>query len=331
MAGIIKTTDDLVSDVRSLLDEENQDSVSTENDILPALNRAQDFATDILARQYETPLLAKTIIDTTNNQQEYDIPEDAYAQRLEKIEVEVNGLFYPVTRIDFRHISLYETQGTNSIAYYYVIIGRKIRILPTNNGTYNLRAWYLQDPLPLRLSQGRITRVNTTDQYILVDQAGGDITTESDQLKSYINFIDGTTGKIKGSMQIKNIQDNKITLKTSPTRTTVLNQTIDTDLGAFTDENGQSISVEADDYISVVEGTCVPYLKKPLSNFLIQFAVADIRRKLGGPAELEERILDKFEKQVERQWVGQEQSIRVTKRNDKWDLPIRRYWGYRGR
>lgn len=327
MAGLIKTVDDLVADVRSMLDEENKDSVDTDLDILPALNRAQDFAANILARQYEEPLLTNTIISTVNNQQEYDIPEDAFEQRVEKVEVEVNNLFYNVTRIDFRQISMYETQGATSIPYYYTIIGRKIRILPTTNGTYNLRIWYLQNPLPLVTEQGRITLVNETDQYVLVDTAGGDLTTEQDQLNSYINLVDGNTGVIKGSMQIKNINDNKVTFKTSPTRTSVLNRTINTDLGALTDSSGQTVSVEPDDYLSVIKGTCIPYLQKPISNFLIQYAVAEIRRKLGGPADLEERILKKFEQQVERQWVGQEQNTRVTKRNDKWDLPVRRYWG----
>lgn len=327
MAGLIKTADDLISDVRSMLDEENRDSVDTDADILPALNRAQDFATNILARQYDAPLLATTVIQTVNNQQSYDIPEDAFEQRVEKVEVEVNSLYYPVTRIDFRDVSLYETQGATSIPYYYAVVGRKIRILPTTNGTYNLRLWYLRDPLPLVQEQGRITLVNEASQYILVDSVGGNLTTETDQLNSYVNFVDGNTGVIKGSMQIKTINDNKITFKTSPTRTNVLNRTISTDLAGLTDDTGQSVTLEPDDYVCVVKGTCIPYLIKPFSNFLIQYAVAEIRRKLGGPADLEERILQKFEQQVERQWVGQEQTTRVSKRNDKWNLPIRRYWG----
>lgn len=327
MAGIVKTTDDLISDVRSMLDEENRDSVDTAEDILPALNRAQDFAANILARQYDAPLLAKQTITTSNNQREYDIPDDAFEQRLEKIEVEVNDLFYPITRIDFRQTSLYETQGATSIPYYYSVIGNKFRIFPTSNGQFRLRLWYLKDPRPLVTQQGRITRVNETDQYVLVDNVGDDLTTEQDQLNSYVNLVDGQSGLVKGTFQIKTITDNRITFKTSPTRTTVLNQTVSTDLGGLTNDEGVSISVEPDDYVCVASGVCIPLLKKPFSNFMIQYAVAEIRRKLGGPADLEERILKKFEQQVERQWVGQEQSTRVTKRNDKWDLPIRRYWG----
>lgn len=327
MAGITKTTDDLVSDVRSMLDEENRDSVDTTEDILPALNRAQDYAANILARQYEEPLLTYQTLVTVDGQREYDIPDGAFEQRLEKIEVEVNDLFYPVMRIDFRDISIYETQGSTAIPYYYAVVGNRFRIVPTGNGTYNLRIWYLQDPRPLVLQQGRITRVNTTDQYVLVDSTGSDLTTEQDQLNSYVNLVDGQSGFVKGTFQIKSISDNKITFKTSPTRSTVLNQTVDTDLSALTDSSGNTVVVEPDDYVCVAKGVCIPLLKKPFSNFLIQYAVAEIRRKLGGPANLEEQILQKFEEQVERQWVGREQSRRVKKRNNKWDTAVRRYWG----
>lgn len=327
MAGLVKTSNDMVSDVRSLLDEDNRESVKDDVDILPALNRAQDYAANILARHYESPMLRHTTISTTNGTKEYEIPEDAFEERLEKVEVEVNSLFYPVTRIDFRHLSLYETQGATSIPYYYAVIGDKFRILPTSNGTYKLRIWYLEDPLPMVLQQGRITSVNESGNYVLVDSAGDDLTTESDQLNSYVNVIDGHSGRRKASLQIKTIADDKITFKTIPIRNSVLNFDIDTDISSLTDEDGTSVSIEPDDYLCVIKGTCIPFFKKPFSNFMIQYAIAEIRRKLGGPADMELRVLKELEEQVERSWVGREQSIRITKRNDKWDLPIRRYWG----
>ena len=331
MAGKTKLVDDLVEDVRSLMDEENKESVNTDEDILPALNRAQDFATNILARQYDAPLLRKAFLTTSNGQKDYNIPDDAFEQRLEKVEVEVSNLFYPVARIDFRNISLYETQGATSIPYYYCVIGDKFRILPTSNGNFRLRIWYLRDPLPLVQQQGRITKVTAASNYVNVDSVGTDLSTESDNLNSFVNLIDGQSGKIKATMQIKSIDDNRITFKTVPSRTTVYNQTVDTDLSMLTDDDDTeatvSVSIDQDDYICLAEGVCIPYLKKPLSNFLVQYATAEMRRKLGGSADLEETVLKKFEQQVERLWVGQESNIRVTKRNDKWDLPIRRYWG----
>jgi hypothetical protein len=315
MAGKVKTTDDLVSDVRSQLDELNNDSVNTNTDILPALNRAQDYAANTLARAYESPLLTNVLV--TPASQETDIPSDCLEQRVEKVEVKIGQAYYPLTRIDYRDIGLYDTGQTANIPSFYYMIGNKYGTVPASTNVYPLRVWYLKDPLPLVLQQGRITRVNTTDNYILVDSIGEDLTTEADNLDSYVNLIDGSSGEVKCSMQIRSLSDNKITFKTSPTRTTVLGQTISTTL---VDKD-----IAEDDYICVIKGTCIPLLKKPNSNFIIQYAVAELTRKLGGAADMEERVKQQLEKQVERSWVGREQSIRVTKANRYWGFPLKRY------
>jgi hypothetical protein len=329
MAGKVNTVTDLVSAVRSLLDEDNNASVKDVEDILPALNRAQDVAANILARHYESPLLTYKIVTTVSGQREYPIPDDAFEERLEKIEVEVNSLYYPVSRIDYRHLSQYETQGATSIPYYYAIIGGKYRLLPTSNGTYSLRVWYNVDPLPLVTPQGRITKVDTDNQFFVVDAVGSDLTTENDNLNSYVNIIDGQTGNRKGSFQIKNIQNNRIYIKTTPSRSLVYNLPISSDLAGLTEPRDvqTSITIEPDDLVCVVAGSCIPFFKKPFSNYLIQHAVSDIRRKLGEGNDMEERIKADLLQIVERSWVAREQSIRVTKKNNNWDGPVRRYWG----
>jgi hypothetical protein len=335
MPSQIITVDDLIDNVRSMLDEDNRASVKDDEDILPALNRAQDYAANILSRHYESPMLAKKDVATINGQMEYEIPEDAFEQRLEKLEVRLNNIFYQMRRIDYRDISIFENKSSTSIPYYYVVIGNRYRIIPASNSIYPLRIWYLKDPAPLVKSQGRINIVNTSGNYVIVDNIGEDLTTEADNLNSYANIIDAQTGKRKATYQIKTINGNQITFKTSPTRTTVQNITIDTSMEAAnlnvntTDDEGPDVSIEPDDFICVIKGACVPFFKKPFSNFLIQYAIAEIRRKLGGPAELEQRVLKELEEQVERSWVGREQSLRVKKRSDKWDLPVRRYYGIR--
>lgn len=330
------TVQNLIDDVRSMLDEDNRESIKTDEDILPALNRAQDFASNILARHYESPLLTKKTIAMVAGQDEYNLPEDAFEQRLEKVEVNVNQLYYPVTRISYRDLSLYETQGTTNIPYYYSVVGNKYRILPTGNDTYNLRIWYLKDPLPLVSPQGRINTINSASNYVILDSAGDELTTEADNLDSYVNIIDGQTGERKATFQVKTITGNKITFKTIPSRSSVLNLTIDTDMTDLEankdDGSGEvkaQVNIEEDDFICLIHGTCVPLFKKPFSNFLIQYAIAEIRRKLGGPADLELRVLKDLEQQVERSWVGREQTLRVKKRSGNWDLPIRRNYGIR--
>lgn len=318
--------DNLIADTRSMLDEDNRSSVKDEEDILPALNRAQDFASNILARHYESPLLSNREVTLVAGQQEYDIPEDAFEGRLEKVEVKVNEQFYEVERISYRDVSVYESQSAINIPYYYAEVGKKYRLLPKPSATYPLRIWYLVDPLPLVKQQGRINLVNAGSNYLIVDTAGSELTTETSELDSYINIIDGQSGVRKGTLQVKTISGNKITLKSSPARSSVLNLEVDTDLGDLS----TGLTVSPDDYICLVHGSCVPVIKKPFSNFLIQYAVAEIRRKLGGPAGIELQVLESLEQQVERSWVGREQSRRVKKANNTWSLPVRRYRGNLG-
>lgn len=321
MAARFKTVDDLLSDVRSMIDEDNVENVKDATDLLPALNRAQDYASNILSRHYESPMLSRKTV--TISDQEFYIPEDSFEQRVEKLEMNKNGLYYPVTRIDYRDISIYETTTKVNIPYYYAVVGKKIRLVPGPTGTYSVRLWYLKDPDPLVTSQGRITRVNAASNYVVVDEVGGDLTAVSDDLKSFVNIIDGQSGTIKATLQIKTITGGKIEFKTSIDggRTDVHGRTISTSMAT----SGDGV-VEMDDYICLAEGTCVPFFQKPFSNFLVQYAVAEIRRKLGGAADMELRVLEELEKQVERSWVGREQTMRVKKKSKNWWSPTKRWF-----
>lgn len=322
MPSILYTVDNLVSEVRNQVDEQNVDSVSTDGDILPSLNRGQLYGFDILARKYPEPLLQHTVLDLVGGTQEYDIPEDIFEDRILKLEIQIpsgngNPTFREVQRISYRDISLYESSSPSNVPLYYCIIGRKIRFINTPTGTYDARMWSLRNPERLVLPQGRVTIVNTAGNYLIVDSAGDSLTTESDQLGSYVNVIDGQTGEIKGSLQIQILSDNRVTFRSSPQRDIVLNREITGDLA--------DVDVAQDDYLAPIDGTCVPYFGQPLTNFLVQFAVAEITRKLGGQADTEEKILEKFERQVEKIWVGREQGLRVKKRSQQWGLPYRRW------
>lgn len=321
MARVFYTVADLVSQVRSTVDELNQDSVDTEADILPALNRAQDFAFDVLARFYPEPLLVHATVPTVGAQAEYDIPEDCFEDRLLKVEVQVSNLntFREVQRASYRDISDYETTSSSNVPYYYAVVGRKYRLVPAPSGTYPLRIWYLKTPEALLLPQGRVTTISTGSNYCVVDEVGSDLTTESDQLNSYVNWIDGQTGAVKGTLQIQSITDNRVTFRTAPTRTTVLNRTIETSLA--------NLDTSQDDYLATVKGTCVPQYSQPTSNFLVQYATAEMQRKLGSElAVTEQNILEKFEQQIQRTWVGREEQLRIKKRSPAYGSFTSRRW-----
>ena len=326
MSNILNTVDSLMSQVRSQLDEDNAVSIRDDLDILPALNRAQDYAMNILARHYEEPLLDFFILDLIGGQQEYRIPEDAFEDRIEKIEIQIQrSHFEEITRISYRDISLYESSLRSQIPRYYTIKKKRIRFVPNPTGVFNARVWYLKCAPALVKVQGRITHVNEENNYLLVDNIGDDLTTETDELNSYVNIIDGSSGEIKASLQIKRLDDNRITFKNIPTRNKVLNRQIDTNIAELVDFDNSQLKIEADDYVCLISGSCVPTFAKPVSNFLIQFAVAELTRKLGGDSQLEEVVKKQFEEQVERSWVGREQSMRVKKKARYWNRPRRRF------
>lgn len=317
------TTSTLIAEVRSLLDEYNTDQVSDTTDILPALNRAQDAAANILARQYEEPLLTSTELVLTPGTDTYDIPEDAFEQRLEKVEMKLNGgIFSDLDRISYRDLSTYEYPINANVPYYYAIVGRKYQVVPSPSSAITLRLWYLKDPEPLVLPQGRITAVDNTDPanpYLIVDSVGEDLTTEIDELNSFINVTDGETGEVKARFQIKAITETRISLRTdlSASRSSVLGKSIDTELDTTT--------VLPDDLVSTIKGAPVPFLKKPMANFLISYASADIKvNKLGLDAGLLAQQIQMFTEQVERSWVGRERTQRVKRVNRNFGNGMRR-------
>lgn len=312
------TVNDLIDQVRSLLAEENKDSITDTGDIIPAMNRALDYGVDVLVRHYPDPLLTHAAVTLTSGIQEYEIPEEAMEQRLEKVEIVVNGLVFPIQKIDYKDASVFETAGSHGIPLYWCMVGsNKYRLFPNVAATYPLRIWYMKEPQPLVAVQGRInTTPNIASNYLFVDEVGADLTTESDQLNSYVNFIDGASGLLKATLQIQNIQGTKITFKTSPIRSSVLDLDV---LSAIPS------TISPDDYLCTVHGSCVPFMKKPFSNFIIQYAVAELKRKFGETEiNLEEQVLKKFEEQIERQWSGRANAFRVQNRSNKWSSPNER-------
>lgn len=305
--------DDLINDVRSLIDQDNTESVSDTDDILPALNRGQDFVSNILARHYVEPLLDYTTQALTSGTYEYDIPEAALEQRLEKVEIVIPNSTYPeVRRISFRDISEFETTSEADIPDVYAVVGTKYRLLPPPTGLYDARIWYPKRPEFLVKSQGRITVVNSSSNYLIVDALGADLTTSAANLNCYISVIDGQSGLVKGNYQIQSLDsvNSKITIKAAPDRTSVLNKTIASSLAS---------TVEVDDYVCTIHGSCVPFIKQPFSNFVIQYAVNQIKGiKLEENTEFLQSILKECEKQVEHTWVGREQSLRVKMTNPIW-------------
>lgn len=320
MARRLYTVADIAESVRSRIDEMNRDSIDTERDILPALNRALEYATDIYAKNYPDPYIASTTIPLVTGQAEYDIPEDVYEDRLVKVDLYVTSSGYSeILRISYKDLANYQSNALTSNPYYYAITGRKLIIVPAPASSANnsLRLWYVKNPEQLVLPQGRVTLVNETSQYLVLNDIGESLTSESDELNSYINVINFRTGEIKGTFQIGRIEDARIYIRTTPSRDSVLGRDINISLA--------DLSIARDDYVCLSTGTCVPYLASPTTNFLIQFAISELSRQLGVNSVEEEQVLAKFEKQVQDTWAGREPTYRIAKRNPSFGLPVRRW------
>jgi hypothetical protein len=318
VARKLYTVEEIATSVRARLDEMNRDSIDTERDILPALNRALEYAVDIYARHYPDPYIASTILPLINGQQDYEMPENVFEDRVVKVDLKGTTNYYQdIVRVSYRDLANFETEGSTATPFYYATLGRKLHVVPTPSGTYSLRIWYIQNPEQLVLPQGRVTVVNTTSNYIVVDSPGNQLTTESDQLESYVNIINSKTGEIRATFQIASIDDGRVTFRTSPSRGEVLGRPITSTLTALT--------ASKDDYICICTGICVPYLSSPTSNFLIQFAVAELARQLGVNGQEEEQVLQKFEDQVKKTWSGREPTTRIAKRSQAFGTNIRKW------
>ena len=308
------TTDDLIRQVRSQTREKNTNDVSDAT-ILDALNRGQDYAFDIMAKNYPDPMITKADDVTVDSNNEIDIYETSFEDRIAKVEVYNGSMWRGLRRISFSEIA--DIDGTNysGTPLYYAVVGKKIRILPSPTSGYTFRIWYLKEIQPLVKQQGRISQVGTvaggsSAPYVVVDSLGSSLSESSDYGK-YVNVIDAQTGEVKCSLQIDSINTSTkyVQFKTSPTRSSVINNTISSDIAS---------TVQVDDYLASIDGTCVPYFKKPLTNFIIQYATAEIRRSLGYDVSMEERVLKKMEDQFERTWAGRENTKRIKRRNPIW-------------
>jgi len=315
MARRITTVADIADAVRSRIDELNRDTIDDDRDILPAVNRALSYSVGIYAKYYPDPFITTREVPLIANQSEYDLPDDVFEDRILKVDLQISSLFYQdTTRISYRDLALYDSTASSSYPYYYALFGRKLRLVPSPGGGISMKVWYIKTPETLVKPQGRVVKVDTTKNYLIVDAPGADLTIESDQLNSYFNVINSLTGEIRGTFQIKSIEDGRITIRTAPLEGDIWGKPIQS---SFT-----GVGIKSNDYICLVDGTCVPYLPSPTVNFLIQYAVAELSRQLGLSHADEEQVLAKFEGQIKGAWSGRENTLRIQKKSGAFGKPI---------
>lgn len=305
--------DNLIDGVRSRLDLAQNEGIDDGADILPALNRAKDYAFNILARYYKEPLLTSRELEIASGEELFDIPEDAFEMRLLKVDwqTSANGTWEELDRLSYRQVQEYETH-TPGIPSYYTIIGSQFQLIPKPQSG-KIRIWILREPDDYVKSLGRITAIDDVNNKLSLHEINSALTTSTSTLGAYLNVVDGKTGIVKYSIQVKSIdEDNQqIEIKAVPSRDVVLGRPI---TGSLVDAD-----ISPDDHICSIAGTCIPYFRKPISNFCIEYATAEMKDKLERQGQdLAQSVLGKFEKQMERAWAARETSKRVRKENRHW-------------
>ena len=314
---------ELVDQVRSQLSEFNSADI-TDQHVLDALNRAQKAATRITARRLDTIFLATAELTTIGGQREYDMPDDTFGRRIEKVEIFQGSIAWRVKRLSYKDRDSFITSSTVTRPYYYDVIGSQIRFYPKPSAGQRIVLHYSRTPDTMLIPQGQINKIDTANNYIIVDNIGPDITTESDTRESYINFIDYITGDVKGSMQVAftDAGIGQIKFKSSGiTRSPVLGKTISTTIPA---------DVTEDDYVCLVSGTAVPQLPDAYTDYLIQHAVVALKRRTREPTEDEYTALKDIEGELKKMMQGREQYMRIRKTSSHWSRSpgsaLRRYF-----
>jgi len=307
--------DDLLSQVRQQTDEGNTEDI-TDSDILLALNRGQRNAANILARRFEEMMWESTEITSVSGQRNYSIPSDAYAGRIEMIEVATStNIRYKLQRMGNHKSTNFVTSAQTDIPTYYTMKRDEFEVYPTPKGGLTIIVHYNKKPEDMVLQQGRISSIDTTNNYVIVDDIGSSISTTSsanNPFGLYLNIIDYNTGDIKRSMQVSALDTTaeQITFKASGlTRSTVLGRTIETTIGS---------DVAVDDYVCLVTGTCVPEVDEAYTDYILQHTIIAIKRRLGEPIVDEMEELKELKGELSKAWAGREHSHRVRKASKSW-------------
>ena len=298
------TVDNMVRTLRSKLQEQNKSKVSDE-EILDFLNQGQDFCFDIIARRYPDAIAAIAEATLNDDKITFDMPENAFEQRLTRVYRKDKNYTVPLERVGYREID--DFSGKIGIPTHYAILKNKVHLLPSDStGNFTWLYAYVEDVEPLVVQQGRIREIDRTgaNHTVVVDAIGSDLSIDSDSFNRFVNIVDAQSGLVKGTLELRDLitAENKIEFKQITTRTKVDNRAIETEL---------DLSIEEDDYVCLIDGSCVPYFRKPAYNYIIQFATTELKRSLGMDSQMEETALRRYEEQLEKMNSKRESSTRI--------------------
>ena len=159
---------EMIEEVRNSTHELNTDFLDAE-DIVIFLNRGQRNAQNILSRTYEEFFHEEYITDLVVGEENYTLPNDCLAARVQKVDILTGDYSYEVRRISLSQISRYEAQGSTSYPEFFLVIGNKVKLLPTPSSHVpnGLRIYYSKRYPEMGIAQGRVDK--STETSIIID------------------------------------------------------------------------------------------------------------------------------------------------------------------
>lgn len=307
-------TTEIIDAVRTQIDESSEVDI-TDAHILSAANRAMTSGMDILVRTFPDPMITFTDM-TTTEVGKVDLPIGIFEDLVVHVDLLRDALPYRLEPVSFEDIYNHEFATQTNTPDVFAVFGRELHLRPNSAIGTKVRVWHVRTLEKLVKPQGRITRIGA--DYVVVDSYGNGLSTDSDEMNSFFNVIGFSSGKVKWTGQVKTISGDKITHKTTASRSQILTHDVSTD---FADA---SPVVRTDDYICSAEGTCIPYMPQPLENYVVHASVIEMKNRLGYDTMPDRGLMGTYEKQLKNQWQGRPNKTKVHMLTRTWDRRFRR-------
>ncbi len=293
-----ETIQDLIDELRSTIEEENDVQIQDDRDLLPIINSAHEKAFEVLSQVYSDPIMTFGTFNVST--QIWTLPENVYQEKI-KAAFWVDGDDQKIC--DCKKSSLYthldrQTSST-SITYprSYITLGRSLKFSSVPNG--RLMVFYLKEIDRLVRPIATIDSISGTNT-ILFSDLDPDYDPTAARLDSYLNIVDGQTGLIKATVQVKTLGADSLEIKSVPERSRVHNRTISNDLTTLTDDLGQALTIEGDDYLCAIKGTCVlPYLSL-IKSYVKQESIATLKRNQGFAYDVDQQLVGQFRSDMQK-------------------------------
>lgn len=313
----VALVDNLVEAVRIQLDEANTADLTTDK-ILATLNRAQVKLVRLATRHYAPVFRRESNLSVNAGTREVSLPATTFGLIVNEVDVIKNGQAFKVDVADLSTLTSYDSQSSSALPIYYACQGNLLKLFPTPQQPVIIRVRYQIRPPELVLQQGRVVAFDGTAMTAELDSLGPELTTSIAALGAFVNWVEGTTGTVRATLQVASLDadTSTVTFKTVGLgRATVFGQTVATTLPT---------DAALDDYLTLANGTCLPTLLVDYYDYLVQFAVCELRRKQGEDVTQDLAALRELEDDVKAMWAGRQTVRRVRKANTYWGarLPL---------